>query len=83
MVEATCAGLTIIFHPVSSGRNDRFREIPFPVGKGQVRERIVGLLCVLRVLCGKTFYGCWSDATMDLELRVTLLKLNLIPVFMI
>ena len=74
-------GSKLTFIPSLTVSTTDFDEIPFPVGKGQVREKVMDLLRVLRVLCGKTFYGCWNDATRDLELRVTLLKLNLKPVF--
>jgi hypothetical protein len=48
-----------------------FHEIPFPNGKGQVRKRVVGLLCDLCVLCGESIKETWSETTEILVYRLS------------
>jgi len=48
-------GLKLIFIPSTVAATTDFDEIPFPNGKGQVKEKIIGFLRDLRDLCGKSF----------------------------
>jgi hypothetical protein len=56
-------GSKLTFIPSLTVSTTDFDEIPFLDRKGQVRERTIGFLSVLRVLCVESFYRPESDTT--------------------